>query len=186
MCSASSPLRARVRRRGTRRAGRPHGVPAQPSGLIEQVLVTQQKNFVKHSFFWRHVTAVFGHGLITSEGDAWLAQRRMIQPAFHRERITGYGRVMVDYTERMLDGWRDGSRGTPRSRRASRRSWTRCWAAARRASRTCRGSPTPSGSSPSPRASIRRPTRSGARRWPTARSAASTCRRGPRSSSCPG
>jgi cytochrome P450 len=76
--------------------------------LIEQVLVTEQRNFVKHSWFWRHVTAVFGSGLLTNEGDPWLAQRRMIQPAFHRERIAGYGRVMVDATERMLDGWRDG------------------------------------------------------------------------------
>jgi len=76
--------------------------------LIEQVLVGQQRNFVKHSWFWRHVTAVFGHGLLTNEGDAWLAQRRMIQPAFHKERIAGYGRTMVDFTERMLDGWKDG------------------------------------------------------------------------------
>jgi cytochrome P450 len=32
----------------------------------------------------------------------------MIQPAFHKERIAGYGRVMVDFTERMLDDWKDG------------------------------------------------------------------------------
>lgn len=75
---------------------------------VEQVLVGQQRNFVKHSFFWRHVRAVFGDGLLTSEGDAWLSQRRMIQPAFHRDRIAGYGRAMVAYTERAADGWRDG------------------------------------------------------------------------------
>jgi cytochrome P450 len=75
---------------------------------IEQVLVGQQRNFVKHSWFWRHVGAVFGEGLLTAEGDHWLRQRRAIQPAFHKDRIAGYARVMVDYTERALDGWRPG------------------------------------------------------------------------------
>jgi cytochrome P450 len=75
---------------------------------FEYVLVTNQRNFIKHSFFWRHVTDLFGKGLLVSEGDFWLRQRRLVQPAFHRERIAGYGQVMVDYTERMLGGWRDG------------------------------------------------------------------------------
>lgn len=74
----------------------------------EYVLVTNQRNFIKHSFFWRHVTDLFGKGLLASEGDFWLRQRRLVQPAFHRERIAGYGQVMVDYTERMLGGWREG------------------------------------------------------------------------------
>jgi cytochrome P450 len=76
---------------------------------IEQVLVGQHRNFIKHSFFWRHVRAVFGDGLLTSEGDAWLAQRRMIQPAFHKDRIAGYGAVMVEFADRMTDDWQDGA-----------------------------------------------------------------------------
>jgi cytochrome P450 len=76
--------------------------------LIEQVLVTQHQNFIKHSFFWQHVHAVFGNGLLTSEGTFWLRQRRLSQPAFHRDRIAGYGDVMIDYTERMLDRWENG------------------------------------------------------------------------------
>ncbi len=43
---------------------------------IEQVLVTNNKNFVKHSFTWRHVRAMFGRGLLTNEGAPWLHQRR--------------------------------------------------------------------------------------------------------------
>lgn len=77
-------------------------------GHVEQVFVKDNRNFVKHTWFWRHVPAIFGQGLLTSEGDVWLRQRRLMQPAFHRERIAAYGRVMVDYTERMLDTWRDG------------------------------------------------------------------------------
>src|SRR5690348_13080725 len=76
--------------------------------LIEYVLVTNQRNFIKHSFFWRHVTAVFGNGLLTSEGDFWLRERRLCQPAFHREQVAAYGAVMVDFAERAVAKWRDG------------------------------------------------------------------------------
>ena len=76
--------------------------------LIHVVLVSQHRDFVKHSLFWRNVTAIFGHGLLTNEGDSWLRQRRLAAPAFHRERIASYGQTMVDYTERMLNRWRDG------------------------------------------------------------------------------
>jgi cytochrome P450 len=75
---------------------------------FEYVLVTNHRNFVKHSFFWRHVTALFGESLLTSEGDSWLRRRRLAAPAFQHERVAGYGRVMVDYAERRLEGWRDG------------------------------------------------------------------------------
>ncbi|MGH7468224.1 MAG: cytochrome P450 [Longimicrobiales bacterium] len=77
--------------------------------LIHTVLVSQHRDFIKHSFFWRHVRAIFGTGLLTNEGDSWLRQRRLTAPAFHRERIAGYAQTMVAYTERMLDGWTHGS-----------------------------------------------------------------------------
>ena len=51
---------------------------------------------------------LFGNGLVVSEGDFWLRQRRMVQPAFHRDRIQGYGQVMVEYAERLTRGWQDG------------------------------------------------------------------------------
>jgi cytochrome P450 len=88
-------------------AGWPAFVLSNPEH-IEQVLVTEHKNFIKHTFFWRHVRAIFGNGLLTSEGDFSMRQRRLAQPSFHRDRIAGYGDVMVRYTERTLDEWRDG------------------------------------------------------------------------------
>ncbi|HET6703045.1 MAG TPA: cytochrome P450 [Gemmatimonadaceae bacterium] len=88
-------------------AGWPAFVLSHPEH-IEQVLVTDHKNFIKHTFFWRHVRGIFGNGLLTSEGDFWLRQRRLAQPSFHRDRIAAYGDVMVSYTERALDEWRDG------------------------------------------------------------------------------
>ena len=76
--------------------------------LVDEVLRKQRENFVKHSFFWRHVTAIFGTGLLTSEGEFWLRQRRLSAPAFHPDRIATYGGVMVSYADRLVDEWRDG------------------------------------------------------------------------------
>src|SRR5262249_59360196 len=81
---------------------------------IETVLLTQRSNFIKHTFFWRHVTAIFGNGLLTSEGDFWLKQRRLAAPAFHPDRIAAYGRVMSAYTDRLAPRWPGGeARGHP-------------------------------------------------------------------------
>ena len=76
---------------------------------IEYVLATNAKNFIKSRslrtpFFQRLV----GNGLLTSEGETWKRQRRLAQPAFHRQRISAYAEVMVDYTTRMIASWSDG------------------------------------------------------------------------------
>jgi cytochrome P450 len=76
--------------------------------LAEELFITHNRSFVKHRFFWRHVEAMFGEGLLTAEGDVWLRRRRLAQPAFHRDRIDGYARVMVDLAERTADGWEAG------------------------------------------------------------------------------
>ncbi|MGH9579667.1 MAG: cytochrome P450, partial [Terriglobales bacterium] len=57
--------------------------------LIEQVLVTQNRKFMKGRAL-RLSKRFLGEGLLTSEGDFWLRQRRLSQPAFHRQRIAGY------------------------------------------------------------------------------------------------
>jgi cytochrome P450 len=75
--------------------------------LIENVLVTNSRNFIKGEAL-RSNQRIFGNGLLTNEGESWLRQRRLIQPAFHRDRIQSYGNTMVAYTERMMAGWRDG------------------------------------------------------------------------------
>jgi cytochrome P450 len=77
--------------------------------LVEEVLVHQNRRFIKH-FALRAATPSLGRGLLTSEGDFWRRQRRLAQPAFHRDRIAAYGQVMVDYAERMLRTWADGQR----------------------------------------------------------------------------
>lgn len=74
---------------------------------IEDVLVRHNRNFVKGRGLQGN-RRLFGNGLLTSEGDFWLRQRRLSQPAFHRERIASYARIMTSYTERMLAGWHAG------------------------------------------------------------------------------
>ncbi len=75
--------------------------------LIESVLVANSRHFVKGAGLRRN-RHVFGNGLLVSDGDFWRRQRRLAQPAFHRQRIAAYADTMVAYTERLLAGWRDG------------------------------------------------------------------------------
>ena len=76
---------------------------------IESLLTTNAKSFrkaqsLRSPFFHRLV----GNGLVTSEGDFWRRQRRLAQPAFHRQRISSYGEIMVQYATRAIDKWKDG------------------------------------------------------------------------------
>src|SRR5262249_22553231 len=75
--------------------------------LVGEVVVTKNRHFIKHCAL-QTARPSLGDGLLTSEGDFWRRQRRLAQPAFHRERIAAYGRVMVEYTERMLQSWAHG------------------------------------------------------------------------------
>jgi cytochrome P450 len=76
---------------------------------IEYVLVKNHRNFIKFPFFFRHVRAIFGQGLLTSEGEVWHRQRRLMAPAFHDQRLAGYGEATVRFSERMLENWQPGA-----------------------------------------------------------------------------
>ena len=74
---------------------------------IEQVLVTDNRKFIKGRIL-RKNKQLFGNGLLTSEGDFWLRQRRLAQPAFHRGRVASYADTMVRYASRIASEWRNG------------------------------------------------------------------------------
>lgn len=75
--------------------------------LIEEVLVTGQANFTK-SLILRRAKNLLGEGLLTSEGQFHTRQRRLMQPAFYRERLAGYAATMVSCAERSQTRWSDG------------------------------------------------------------------------------
>ncbi len=74
---------------------------------IERILVTHAGNFVKNPGF-QTIKRVLGEGLLSSEGEFHLRQRRMMQPAFHRRRIASYAQVMADETSKVSSRWRSG------------------------------------------------------------------------------
>ena len=75
--------------------------------LIRSVLVTRADAYHKGRALER-ARRLLGQGLLTSEGALHLRQRRLMQPAFHRERIAGYGETMVRYAGRAADRWKAG------------------------------------------------------------------------------
>jgi len=75
---------------------------------IQRMLATEQRSFVKGRALGR-VKILLGEGLLTSEGARHLRQRRLMQPAFHRDRIAGYGAVMAEYALQTTAAWQDGS-----------------------------------------------------------------------------
>lgn len=74
---------------------------------IEQVLVNDNRKYIKGRIL-RKNKQLFGNGLLTSEGDFWLRQRRLVQPAFHRARIATYADTMVRYASRLAAEWSNG------------------------------------------------------------------------------
>jgi len=76
---------------------------------VREILVTHDRSFIK-SLALQRSKIVLGEGLLTSEGDFHLRQRRLAQPAFHRDRIRRYGEVMSSYAVRARERWRDGQR----------------------------------------------------------------------------
>jgi len=75
--------------------------------LIQEVLVTRHRSFRK-SWIMQQAKYVIGEGLLTSEGDFHRRQRKLIQPAFHRQRISAYADIMADYAARTAARWQPG------------------------------------------------------------------------------
>jgi len=71
---------------------------------IKHVLQDNARNYVKGIVIAK-LKVLIGEGLFTSEGDFWRRQRKLAQPAFHRQRLGGFVATMVDATRTMLDRW---------------------------------------------------------------------------------
>lgn len=73
---------------------------------IRDVLVVHHQQVHKPKTMTQ--TALLGNGLLRSEDEFHRRQRRLMQPAFHRQRIATYGQTMIDYTQRTSESWHDG------------------------------------------------------------------------------
>ena len=75
--------------------------------LVRDVLLTHAQKFHKGLGLER-AKILLGEGLLTSEDDLHLRQRRLMQPAFHRTRISAYAEAMVDAALASAKRWEDG------------------------------------------------------------------------------
>lgn len=74
---------------------------------IEQVLLGKSRNFLK-GMTSRANPELFGNGLLTSDGEFWRRQRRLANPAFHRESINRYAEITIEEGQRLLARWQAG------------------------------------------------------------------------------
>lgn len=83
-----------------------------PAG-VQHVLQDQARRYTKRTFQYTTLSLVTGQGLLTSDGATWLQQRRLMQPAFHRERLTDFAAHMRAAAERLARRWAAQPAGTP-------------------------------------------------------------------------
>ncbi len=74
-----------------------------------EVMVVRHRNFIK-SLALQRARVLLGNGLLTSEGEAHLRQRRLAQPAFHRDTVAAMGETMARHARRAAEGWKDGEK----------------------------------------------------------------------------
>ena len=72
--------------------------------FAQHVLQDHHRNY-KKAVTYSFLEPVVGKGLLTSEGDFWLRQRRLVAPIFHRRRVRQYARTMVETTQELLEDW---------------------------------------------------------------------------------
>ena len=80
---------------------------------VEHVLLKNHRNYRKPSLFVRPISLLAGNGLLTSEGDLWLRQRRLMQPAFHRQHLAKLAPLMVAAAESFIRDQETTGTGQP-------------------------------------------------------------------------
>lgn len=78
--------------------------------IVNAINVTYWADFHKPDYIkvmWR---PFLGNGLVPNDGESWKRQHKLIMPGFHKKRVDAYASTMVDFTERMVNRWREGER----------------------------------------------------------------------------
>jgi cytochrome P450 len=76
--------------------------------FIHYILKENHRNYNKSALATERAVAFFGKGLLFSNGDYWLRQRRLIQPAFHREKLQGLYAVIIKTIDESLSSFPTG------------------------------------------------------------------------------
>ncbi len=79
---------------------------------VEHVLVRNQHNYRKGKVFDGPIGLITGNGLLTSDGDFWRRQRKLMQPSFHRQALSSFAATMVAETEAYFEQWDTRARQT--------------------------------------------------------------------------
>jgi cytochrome P450 len=86
---------------------------AHPDG-VKHVLVTNQHNFNKDTRSSAKIRSITGPGLLTSNGEFWLRQRRLMQPAFHPQQVAAFTGIMTETVAQRLRFWQQvADKGQP-------------------------------------------------------------------------
>jgi cytochrome P450 len=75
-----------------------------PDG-VRAVLAGSRGGYSKRTRFYEQIAQAFGWGLLTSEGELWQRQRRLVQPLFTRKQIAAYSELMVDEATAVAARW---------------------------------------------------------------------------------
>ncbi len=92
--------------------GDAHNYAVANPDVIYELFVRQAERFIKGPAYTSQKNGLarfMGEGLVTSNGDFWKRQRRLVAPAFHAIRVHAYADTMVDYTVKRLEAWSDGA-----------------------------------------------------------------------------
>ncbi|MDX3536980.1 cytochrome P450 [Streptomyces sp. MB09-01] len=81
-----------------------------PEGA-QQVLASDAANFRKDNAFYQEVRDSFGNGLLTSQDEDYLRQRRLVQPLFTRRRVDGYAGAVAAETASVIAAWEEALDG---------------------------------------------------------------------------
>ena len=73
--------------------------------FIRHVLVDNNRNYTKDTYINQMFKKAVADGLLTSEGETWRRQRRLMQPAFHQQRLATLDKIITERVEIMLKSW---------------------------------------------------------------------------------
>ncbi|MBT8451538.1 MAG: cytochrome P450 [Deltaproteobacteria bacterium] len=76
--------------------------------VVNAINVTHWSDFYKPDYIKMMWKPFLGNGLVPNDGESWKRQHKLIMPGFHKKRVDAYAPTMVEFTERMIDRWKEG------------------------------------------------------------------------------